>query len=174
MPMDPIATPRLRLVPATADLIRLEIDNRAEFFKRLGVEPVPDWPSEDLIGVLPFFLEQLENDLSLTGWLTWYWIHDTPEGAQLIGGGGFKGAPTDGVVEVGYGTRVAHRLKGFATEAVEAQVRWALQHSNVQLVIAESQLDNNGSIAVLRKLGFRQSGFGSDLGLLRFERKSKD
>jgi len=172
--MDQIATPRLRLVPATAALVRLEIDDRAEFFKQLGVKPVPDWPSEDLTGVLPLFLEQLESDPSLTGWLTWYWIHDTPEGAQLVGGGGFKGAPTDGVVEVGYGTRVAYRRKGFAAEAVEAHIRWALQHSNVQLVIAEIRADNKDSMSVLGKLGFRRAGSGSELGLLRFERKSKD
>lgn len=172
--MNTIETPRLRLVPATAELIRLEIEDLDTFSKQLGVQSVLDRPSENLASVLPLFLEQLENDPSLVGWLTWYWVHDTPEGAQLVGSGGFKGAPTDGAVEVGYETRVAYRRRGFAAEAVEAQVRWALQQLNVQRVVAETQLDNRGSIGVLHKLGFRRAGPGSELGLLRFERKSKD
>jgi len=172
--MDTIKTPRLHLVPATAELIRLEIENLDTFSKQLGVESVPERPSENLASVLPFFLEQLESDPSLVGWLTWYWVHDAPEGAQLVGSGGFKGEPTDGIVEVGYETRVAYRRQGFATEAVEALVHWALQQLNVQLVVAETRSDNKGSIGVLHKLRFRQAGSGSELGLLRFERESKD
>lgn len=170
--MNPIATVRLLLVPATADLVRYEIDNRAEFFRQIGVGPVPDWPSENLADVLPFFLEQLENDPSLVGWLAWYWIHDTPEGSQLVGGGGFKGPPADGAVEVGYETRATYRSQGFATEAVGAQVAWALDHPDVERVMAETKTNNHASIHVLHKLGFVHVGPGSEVGLLRFERQS--
>ena len=170
--MNPITTPRLRLVPATVDLVRLEIENLNEFFRHLGVEPIPDWPSENLAGVLPFFLEQLENDPSLVGWLAWYWIHNTPEGSQLVGGGGFKGAPSNGVVEVGYETRVSWRRRGYAAEAVRSQVAWALSQSDVTRIIAETRHDNAGSIGVLRKLGFREVDPGAEPTLLRFERTS--
>lgn len=172
--MDTIKTPRLHLVPAAAELIQMEIEDLKAFAKRLGVEPVHDWPSENLASVLPLFLEQLENDPSLVGWLTWYWVCDAPEGARLVGCGGFKGAPTDGVVEVGYETRVAYRRNGFAAEAVQAHVRWALQQPDVQLVVAETRADNKDSMSVLSKLGFRRAGSGSELGLLRFERDSTD
>ena len=174
LPMDPIVTPRLRLVPATVDLVRLEITNLNEFFRHLGVEPIPDWPSENLAGVLPFFLEQLGNDPSLVGWLAWYWILDAPSGNQLVGGGGFKGAPFNGVVEAGYETRVSCRRRGYATEAVGSQVAWALRHPDVKLVIAETRTDNKGSIGLLGKLEFVQIGPGSEVGLLRFERTSLD
>jgi RimJ/RimL family protein N-acetyltransferase len=169
--MDLIVTPRLRLVPATVDLVRLEIENLNKFFRQLGVEPILDWPSENLAGVLPLFLEQLESDPSLVGWLAWYWIHDTLEGNQLVGGGGFKGAPFNGVVEVGYETRASCRRRGYATEAVGSQVAWALKHPDVKLVIAETRNDNKGSISLLHKLEFVQVGSGSEVGLLRFERK---
>lgn len=167
--MNPLTTARLRVVPATADLVRLEIENRNEFFRQLAVTPAVDWPSETLADVLPFFLEQLENDPSATGWLAWYWIHSTEEGGHLVGGGGFKGPPAEGVIEIGYETRTAFRQQGFATEAMRAIVNWALEHPDVSLIVAETRPNNNASISVLGKLGFVQRGPGSEAGLLRFE-----
>lgn len=156
-------------MPATADLIRLEIENWDEFLSHLSVLPVLDWPSENLAPVLPFFLAELENDASLEGWLAWYWIHEAADGNHLVGGGGFKGAPADGMVEIGYETRPGFRRQGFATEAVRAQIVWALEHADVNLVVAETAADNAASIAVLRKLGFALMGLRSEIGLLRFE-----
>jgi len=169
--MNSITTPRLRLVPATANFVRREIENRDEFFSELGVLPAFDWPSANLARALPFFLEQLENNPSSVGWMAWYWIHETQDNSQLVGGGGFQGAPTDGMVEIGYETRAAYRCQGFATEAVGAQVAWALKQTDVSMVIAETRADNKGAIAVLRKLGFGRVGPGSEANLLRFERE---
>ncbi|MFC2078813.1 GNAT family N-acetyltransferase [Candidatus Bipolaricaulota bacterium] len=169
--MNPIATSRLRLIPATADLVRLEIENPDAFFGHLEVESTCDWPSESLADALPHFLERLESDPSSVGWLAWYWVHKTPRSSQLIGGGGFKGAPEDGTVEIGYETRAGFRRQGFATEAMRALVSWALGHPEVECVVAEIRFDNSGSLAVLGKLGFSQVGLGSDVDLLRFERR---
>jgi len=156
-------------VPATAELIRLEIENLYEFFNQLGVTPIPDWPSENLTGALPFFLEQLENDSSLVGWLSWYWILNTPVNRELIGGGGFKGPPTEGTAEIGYETRQSKHRQGFAAEAIHAQVAWALDQPDVIRVIAETRADNLASIALLRKLRFIHIGPGSEHDLTRFE-----
>jgi ribosomal-protein-alanine N-acetyltransferase len=172
--MNSITTAQLRLVPATADLVCLEMENLPAFFEALGVQSIADWPSEVLAHALPFFRDQLTRDASLVGWLAWYWIVDGIDGCHLVGGGGFKGAPADGTVEIGYETRLPYRCKGFATEAVGAQVRWALEHPNVTHITAESHADNAGSIAVLRKLDFVHVGAGSENGLLRFERKNTD
>jgi len=172
--MNPIFTSRLRLVPSTAELVQLEIENLPQFFRYLGVEPITDWPSENLADVLPFFRDQLASDPSLVGWLAWYWILDTPKGVQLVGGGGFKGAPTDGQVEMGYETRADYQRTGIATEAVGAQVAWALKHPDVSLVIAETREDNLASIGVLNKGGFVHVGSGSEAALLRFERRAAD
>ena len=90
--MDPIRTRRLELIPATADLVRAEIEDPARFFERLGVAVADDWPSENLQNVLPLFLEALQDPANV-GWLAWYWI-DRAENA-LVGGGGFKGQPSD-------------------------------------------------------------------------------
>lgn len=168
--MNPIVTSRLRLVPTTAELIQLEIENLPQFFTQLGVESISDWPSDNLANVLPFFRDQLSSDPSLAGWLAWYWILNTLEGTLLVGGGGFKGAPTDGKVEIGYETRAGYQRTGIATEAVSAQVAWALNHPDVNLVIAETREDNLASMCVLNNIGFVHVGSGSEAGLLRFER----
>jgi ribosomal-protein-alanine N-acetyltransferase len=168
--MNPIKTSRLKLIPAATDLVRLEIENLPRFFERLGVNPVPDWPSANLSNVLPFFLEQLENDPSLAGWLTWYWIHELPQGNQLVGNGGFKGPPAGGIVEIGYETRMSCRRKGFASEAVDALVDWALDHPSVHKIVAETRPDNAGSIRVLDRTGFVPSGVSSERGHLLYAR----
>ena len=172
--MDPITTARLRLVPATAPLIELEISDLSGFFETLGVEPIPDWPSVNLAPVLPFFRNELETHPSWPGWLSWYWIHDGADTSHLVVGGGFKGAPTDGCVEIGYETRLSYRRMGFASEAVGAQVLWALEHGNVTYVTAETHTDNAASIGVLKKLRFVLVGAGSEGGLLLFERRIRE
>lgn len=44
LPMNPLNTSRLRLVPATSSLVALEIGHLPAFFEQLSVEPAPDWP----------------------------------------------------------------------------------------------------------------------------------
>lgn len=169
--MNTLATERLRLVPATAALVQSEIENLPHFFQQLGVEPVSDWPSDNLVHVLPFFRDQLAKDPSLIGWLAWYWILDTSRDAQLVGGGGFKGFPANGEVEIGYETRASCRRKGIASEAVDAQVVWALNQPGVTHVTADVHIDNLSSIGLLRKLSFVDVGEGSECSLLRFEHR---
>ena len=166
--MDPIRTPRLEIIPATADLVRAEIEDAACFFERLGVEVADDWPSENLLSVLPLFLNALQNPANV-GWLTWYWI-DRAENA-IVGDGGFKGQPSDdGTAEIGYETRPAYRRRGYASEAVAALARWALSRPGVHRVFAETDSDNTGSIKVLMATGFVPSGPGSESDLVGFER----
>ena len=83
---------RLELIPATAGLVRAEIEDSAHFFEHLDVAVADDWPSENLQNVLPLFLDALRDPANV-GWLAWYWI-DRAENA-LVGGGGFKGQPSD-------------------------------------------------------------------------------
>ncbi len=170
--MDPILIPRLRLVPATAELVRLEIDGAPEFFRCLRVLPVADWPPEELQDVLALFARQLEETPELVGWLSWYWVLRSPVREELVGGGGFKGGPVDGTVEVGYSTRVPFRRMGLATEAVGALTKWALDQHGVACVRAETSRENVDSIGVLSRLGYCRVGPGLEAGLLRFERRS--
>ena len=170
-----IATPRLSLVAATASLVRAEIEDLPRFFRLLGVQPRSDWPPEDVRDALPFFLEELETRPRLAGWLSWYWIlradaaaSSADEGPRiLVGSGGFKGLPVDGVVEIGYHVLAPYRRRGYATEAVGALLGWALQHEGVQGVVAETAEENVPSLALLARLGFERAADPDSEGMLR-------
>lgn len=81
---------------------------------------------------------------------------------EAIGGIGFKGAPdTEGTVEIGYGIQEGFRGRGYAAEAVEGIVKWALAQMDVKRITAQTEPDNAASQNVLLK-----NGFTRDEGLL--------
>lgn len=166
-----LVTPRLALIAATAELIHAELHDRRRFFRFLRVEEALDWPPADLVDALPVFQRELEEHPELVGWLAWYWILRCDEGNLdvLVGGGGFKGPPRGGMVEIGYHVREAHRRRGYATEAVRALVSWAFSHAGVQIVAADTATDNTASRALLERLSFVPAGAGSEPGLIRYE-----
>ena len=71
----------------------------------------------------------------------------------------FKGPPdSSGIVEVSYGTDLAYRGRGYASEAAGALTEFALASGRVRLVRAHTRPDNVASARVLEKCGFRQVG----------------
>lgn len=74
----------------------------------------------------------------------------------------FKGPPSQGEVEIGYGIREAFQGKGYATEAAGALTDWAFSQPDVYYVTAETEPDNQKSKRVLEKLGFKQHGEGAE------------
>ncbi|MDH2445417.1 GNAT family N-acetyltransferase [Amnibacterium sp. CER49] len=71
-----------------------------------------------------------------------------------IGGIGFKGAPVDGIVEIGYGLAPSGRGHGYAAEALRAVCSLAAG-LGVRLVRADTELDNLASQRTLGHAGFR-------------------
>ncbi|MEK9665379.1 MAG: GNAT family N-acetyltransferase, partial [Candidatus Nanopelagicales bacterium] len=93
-----------------------------------------------------------DGDLEAGEWGPWQ-VRELATGL-LIGGAGFKGAPSDeGVVELGYGRVEMARGRGLATEAVQALVQQALGRG-VSAVVAETDIGNEPSIGVLLRCGF--------------------
>ncbi|AJY77407.1 GNAT family N-acetyltransferase [Paenibacillus beijingensis] len=100
------------------------------------------------------YLEKLTIDPDLLGWGVWLVISkDTKE---AIGDIGFKGKPVEETVEVGYGFLPEARNKGYATESVEALIKWAFSTHKVNQVIAECLIENHQSIKVLEKIGMHR------------------
>ena len=97
-----------------------------------------------------------KNRLFATAWQIATW-----DGA-VIGDGGFKGAPKNGEVELGYGIDAPFRGKGYAEEAARALVGWAFSQNGVDLVSAETAPDNAASQHILQKLGFLPAGSGAE------------
>jgi len=170
--MKSLITPRLTLIPATAALVQAEIGPQDLFSQALGAKVPENWPPELLVDVLPFFLEQLEQDPTLVGWLSWYWVlrREATEEALLIGSGGFKGQPqSDGAVEIGYSILPQYQGRGYATEAVAGLLAWVFSYSEATRAIAETASRNRASIRMLARLGFDYTGQGSEAGTVRFE-----
>jgi RimJ/RimL family protein N-acetyltransferase len=117
---------------------------------------------------LDAWTEELTRDPSLSGWVSWYWLVRRLDGDQLLGCGGFKGRPdAQGIVEIGYAVCDEHRQRGYAAEAVAALCRWALSHSPVRRIDAETLPHLDASIALLSRLGFRRLP-STDPPVLRF------
>jgi RimJ/RimL family protein N-acetyltransferase len=85
-----------------------------------------------------------------------YFIAD--EGGQLIGGGGFKGAPVNGRVEISYGTFEKQQGRGIATLICRELRELALRADPTVTVTARTLPDNQASIRVLEKNGFVNQG----------------
>jgi RimJ/RimL family protein N-acetyltransferase len=149
---------RLRLVAITAELARLQVENRPAFFQALGAEREAAWPPvADDEPKLAEKLEILNRAPEEAGWRGWVFLMGwTPDGLdRAVGVGGFHGPPDqDGVVEIGYAMQPSFREQGLATEAVEGLVDWAFSHEAVTKVCARTLPHLTASIRVLEKTGF--------------------
>jgi RimJ/RimL family protein N-acetyltransferase len=82
----------------------------------------------------------------------------------MIGHAGFHGPPgvngpgAADAVEVGYTIYEPHRGKGYATEAARALIGWARDERAIRHFIASVAPDNVPSLALVRRLGFVQTG----------------
>jgi RimJ/RimL family protein N-acetyltransferase len=73
---------------------------------------------------------------------------------RVLGGCGFKTAPIDGRVEIGYGVAVSERGKGIATAGISHLLQLAQSSGEVREVIAIILPDNIASAKVVSRLGF--------------------
>lgn len=90
----------------------------------------------------------------------WYaaWRICLRTNSVMVGDACFKGLPENGRPEIGYGILAEYEERGFATEAVGALCRWAVDQPGVAAVEAETAPANAASQRVLAKLGFCPTG----------------
>ena len=105
------------------------------------------------------YLEMLQGCMDHPEQWEWFtiWMIKSRDGIH-IGELSFKGLGSDGSVEIGYGISEEFQGKGFAAEAVDAAVNWALGQPDVKCVEAETEPDNRASQRVLEKCGFIPTG----------------
>lgn len=148
-----IDTQRLILVPCTSEYV--EKSQNAGYVFGPHVE---------------YYLENLQKDNKQYGWGVWF--VELKEDHTIIGDIGFKGKPTEeGIVEIGYGISPAAQNKGYATESVDALIKWAYSTEAVTRIIAECLENNTPSIKVLKKLGMEL--VGKDGTMLKWEMRRK-
>jgi ribosomal-protein-alanine N-acetyltransferase len=140
--------------PAQADELRALIEGDAAFEARFGRRVEPGFSSFD--GVLEHSLEAITTGGAAPEWSTHLFYAGPEDGAVLIGIGGFKGPPVDGVVEIGYEIAPALRGRGRAGAAAAALVDTARRHG-CTTVIAHTLAETNPSTSVLARLGFART-----------------
>jgi RimJ/RimL family protein N-acetyltransferase len=152
--MQPIQTSRLLLVPATADTVSLEMAQHDCLAQLLACHVPPSWPPMNVRDALGMFESILRKHPDEVGWHAWYWIARDQDEPVLVGSGGFRGPPSEGRVEIGYGTLEIFFGRGYATEATRALVEQAFADPRVLEWVAECDAGNLASKRVLEKCEF--------------------
>lgn len=164
-----VRTSRLELIAGTADTVRAEMLDRALLAELLNAQIPAEWPPDlNDLKIKELSIRWFEEHPSDRGWLCWYFIELEPR-RTLIGIGGFSDVPTaEGTVEAGYSLLPEYQHRGYATEALQALVRWAFHHEEVLRVVAEVPPGHETSARVLVRAGFTPCHNDPDTGVVRY------
>jgi RimJ/RimL family protein N-acetyltransferase len=116
----------------------------------------------DRDGVKGFFAMRLRQMRKNPAFETWC-PHAVVVGRTMVGHAGFHGPPgvnayeREGAVEIGYAIEPEYRGRGYATAAARELIRIA-EARGVTHVFASCAPGNEPSLAIIRKLGFVQTG----------------
>ena len=103
------------------------------------------------------WLARIYSSSAIDPWTLGYTLVRVEDGAE-VGQGGFKSAPSEGIVEIAYGVAPNYEGRGYATEAARALVRIAIESGDVQVVVAHTFEQASASARVLSKVGFECIG----------------
>lgn len=147
-----IDTPRLHLTRFHIEHAVALQRGRSELAAILGVAIPEGWPHfPEAYAVDHVVTTGGGPDAASDTWGTYLFV--LRDRTWLVGSGGYKGRPTDGVVEVGYEVAPKFRGRGLATEATRGMVGHAFSHPAVEFVQAHTLGVRNPSTRVLEKLG---------------------
>jgi ribosomal-protein-alanine N-acetyltransferase len=159
----PIPTTRFDLVSMSMAFMRhLVARDLAAAEAEIGAQVPANLP-DTLDTFLQFRIADLSLDPAAQPWLGRAIVLTATDGSrQIIGSCGFHAPPgPDGRVEVGYRVEPSYRRQGVASEVVRALFDWA--HSQgVDRFRASVSPGNVASLAVVGRLGFRQTGVQMD------------
>jgi len=140
----------VRLIPADVAVLDAAIEGHRALACAIGCEVPADW------NVFPEALRAIRDavatDPASGRWGTRLFVLDEPP--TLVGWGGFKGPPREGVVEVGYAVAPSWERRGLATAAVGELVGEAFSAPEVRTVVAHTVAEPGPSPRVLKKAGF--------------------
>jgi [ribosomal protein S5]-alanine N-acetyltransferase len=156
-----IRSARLDLVSLSPLILEALLDGRrgdAEAELSAGL-PV-DWPDADVEPFLRLRLGQMVEDPETQRWLVRALVRR--QDGTMIGHAGFHGPPgtgglAPGKAELGYTVFPTFRGRGYATEAALGLMEWA-EGRGTRRFVASVGPANAPSLAIVRKLGFVQTG----------------
>src|SRR5579859_837654 len=155
-------TPRLELVPMTLAMVEAVILGRRDDAERLVAARMPSrWPNRELVErAFTASLEAIRFDPDTRLWGDRVMVARGEDGEpRVVGSVVFHGRPLDdGVAEIAYGVEDASQGQGFATEAVDASLAWALAQDGVVAVQAATFAWHEPSLRVIEKVGMVAAG----------------
>ncbi len=149
-----LETERLILYPLDARRFALWTEDLPSLESELGcvykAEPMDGFFLDIVKGQLVKAQADLENFI----WLT-FWLIVRKSDRVVVGSADFKAPPDEnGAVELGYGLGDGFTGNGYMTETVRKMCAWALAHSGVSAVVAETERGNLASQHILERNGF--------------------
>jgi len=172
-----LRTPRLSLEPISLPLVEAVILGHRQAAERMLDADLPDtWPNRALVErAFCASLEAIRADPATRLWGDRLMVRRDDRGKRrVVGSVVFHGWPDDGVAEVAYGVEDGSQGEGFATEATQASVEWALHEPGIVAVQATTVPWHTASLRVIAKLAMVPVGVRDHeiLGeLLVFERR---
>ncbi len=148
-----ILTNRLKLIAATPHYLELLLQNPSDFEQSTGYHLEEAW-SQFGTEPLQYSLNQFK-DPSQINWWTYLPVLKTQ--ALIIGSGGYKGKPENGIVEIGYEIAPSYRNQSFAKEFARGLIQHAFKFPQVSKVIAHTLAETNASGHILECCGFQFS-----------------
>ncbi|MFD3001467.1 GNAT family N-acetyltransferase [Pontibacter toksunensis] len=109
----------------------------------------------ECVVILNVFQEHYKKVGFQKPWIAYFASNDKGE---IIGGGGFKGEPKNGRVEISYGTFKKFEGQGIGTRICQQLVSLALQTEPSISVTARTLPENRASIKILERNGFESIG----------------
>jgi RimJ/RimL family protein N-acetyltransferase len=155
-----ILSERLELVSMSPDFIEALLRGSAT---DEAVQTPEWWPDDHDRGFLELRLRQMRENPGFQEWSVRAVV--LPDGERpMIGHAGFHGPPgTNAIrapraVELGYTIFEPFRGRGYATEAARALIEWADAKHGIRHFVASVGPWNEPSLAMMRRLGFEQTG----------------
>lgn len=147
----------LRIFALNARRLRLFLDDRSALFAELGLPDQPFDDPDDLVEMCRSHTiphqERFPNS-----WIYYArWLCIEVETGLVVADFMLKqGLDSTGCVDIGYGVNPPFENRGWMTRGIGCFLEWAASHPPIQRVKAETELDNQASIRVLEKNGFRR------------------
>ena len=156
-----LRTPRLELVSMTLEMVEAVISERREDAELLVEARMPErWPNLELVErAFTTSLDAIRAEPAERLWGNRVIVAKGADATRrVVGSIVFHGAPQDGVTEIAYGVEEASQGRGYATEAVQACIAWALAQDGVRAVQAATFAWHRPSLRVIEKAGLVRSG----------------
>jgi [ribosomal protein S5]-alanine N-acetyltransferase len=160
MPEASVSTARLELRLFTAPAVTALIDRDVATLEKLtGARfPVPLIAPPLMDDALAHIRDQMVK-AGNQGWWTWWIV--LRETGEAVGSAGVASGE-EGTVQLGYSLYREFEGRGFASEAVQALVKWTFGQPGIRKIIATIPPWHPRSMRVAEKAGMKQIGVATD------------